>query len=425
MDSEYNKMIQILSDFNTICNENDIEYFLTGETLLYAYFKNQLPPKAYNANVLMTEENISKFVKVIENKCPEDKEIEYWGNSDNYPDNSVRFIDKNTLCFNVMEYLNYKKHGMYIQIDVLSSLNKKKNFKTRLWNAIKLGLTECAYHEKQTSFNEKSTKCKKAIIITKCIESFVGKKHLRKKMFEYMCSMENVIHNDNQEKPPIFEFYYKKYKSVKMSSLYFLKKEACYVENIKLSVPNYTKAFLKVLYPKRLVIDEGEYRFSDNSNLRSNIIIDRNIKYDEYFRYINNGIEDFKQIYKYQKKMDLLKQQNSIHVTLANKNWRVVKHTDYRFKLAEKYLPMKKDIIYLYNECKWDHLENVFLQYTEVLTETIAQKRTIVFDEELFDIYIDMLLYKGEGKFVNKLLSNIPKVYYEPLYSKKDCNNDI
>ena len=63
LDKDSQKTLELLREFDGICKENGIKYYLTGETLLYAFCHGTMEPKAFSAKVLMTVDNAKKFIE--------------------------------------------------------------------------------------------------------------------------------------------------------------------------------------------------------------------------------------------------------------------------------------------------------------------------------------------------------------------------
>ena len=98
---------RLLEEFESICEENNIEYkFAWG-------------PENYGTGVIMTPSNCSKFMGVVASNPQDNRVIESWANSPNYPTPTVRYIGTDSLCYNIFDYPTYKYHGIFVEINIL------------------------------------------------------------------------------------------------------------------------------------------------------------------------------------------------------------------------------------------------------------------------------------------------------------------
>ena len=106
MSKEQVKLFELLKEFDALCREVGVQYFLTGETLKYALEKESIGPNAAYASVLMTGDNCRAFIDAFEQKGLSDRELDYWGNNPTYPDFTLRYVASDTTAFDMLDYLN-------------------------------------------------------------------------------------------------------------------------------------------------------------------------------------------------------------------------------------------------------------------------------------------------------------------------------
>lgn len=422
MDRDSEKVLQLLKEFDGICKDNDIKYYLTGETLLYAFCHGTIEPKAINAKVLMTVDNAKKFINVIQKNKTENREIEYWGNSRKYPDFSIKYTAADTLCFNVLEKLDFKTHGFHIRIGILRGKVKAKRLKRMMVNALVLGLGAWSHNESLVPYIKGAKKTAIAMMITKPAELLIGAGRLRKWLFNYLCSHAKNGNYSDRGAHPVWHVTYAKNKKADISALYFDGEETCTIEGMEFPAPKYTYNYLKRVTPGRIIETEEGFDAVDRFGFRTNYIVDTEIPYKEYFAKVENSKAAFKRVYGHKLKSEVSRIKNRKHNKLANQNWLAVQQTDHRFKLGEKYLPLKEDIKKMHAAKDYKELETVFIEYTEALDLMLAKKKSFAFDRELLDIYIDLLTHKGEMNKVEAILRYMPRTHTEPItFFEKDC----
>jgi len=113
-------LVNLLSEIDNICDNLNIDYYLAGETLLYASINQTINPITYFAEVAIHAENINNFVNEIEKKNK--TFIEGWMNNSNYPDFSLKLSDKNSTCFNINNGLSFLSNGIFVKIHIIRNV---------------------------------------------------------------------------------------------------------------------------------------------------------------------------------------------------------------------------------------------------------------------------------------------------------------
>ena len=128
MNEVQKKIFTLLNEIDTSCRANGLDYYLSGDTALYAFQNAELHPDAYCAYISIVAEDVSWFLKIMEAK--ENRAIESWKSNENYPDFSLRYIDKESLCYHIDRHKGYKHNGIYVHITIIRkrSAIKKRNF---------------------------------------------------------------------------------------------------------------------------------------------------------------------------------------------------------------------------------------------------------------------------------------------------------
>jgi hypothetical protein len=132
------KIFELLDELRLCCEANGIAYYLQGATALHAYRTGEIHPQAHNAQIALLAEDVSRFLKAMEKCKREDRVLEHWGNNENYPDFSMRYSDKESLCFEIKEMNAFRGKGIYLDIVILRNEADLRRGRLRLENGITL-----------------------------------------------------------------------------------------------------------------------------------------------------------------------------------------------------------------------------------------------------------------------------------------------
>lgn len=90
------KILSLLEEVDTICRQNDIEYYLEGGAILGAIRHGGFLPWDDDSDITMTRSNWEKFREVFFRDKPKNRALESPELNDMYPTNTVRYIDTTT-----------------------------------------------------------------------------------------------------------------------------------------------------------------------------------------------------------------------------------------------------------------------------------------------------------------------------------------
>lgn len=106
---EYAQML--LQEFQEICKANKIDYKIVWG------------PEEIGTGVLMNSDGCRSFLSAAEEASRDDRTVESWLNSESYPDETLRYIGTDSLCYNILDYDNYKSHGIFIEINIVRRID--------------------------------------------------------------------------------------------------------------------------------------------------------------------------------------------------------------------------------------------------------------------------------------------------------------
>ena len=128
-------IFELLKEIDWICNENNIDYFLVNSLALMAYRDHEITSDINLGRILMTADNLKRFIKVYPKYQRSDRQIEWMGNNPKFPGMYLRYIDINTFYYTPKRVITEQFLGMYINIDVLRPAGKREKYFRAIENA--------------------------------------------------------------------------------------------------------------------------------------------------------------------------------------------------------------------------------------------------------------------------------------------------
>ena len=100
---------------------------------------------------------------------------------------------------------------------------------------------------------------------------------------------------------------------------------------------------------------------------------------------------------------------------VIDKYYNLVYRTEKRFAMYEKYMPIKKLLVKLHKEGRYEELNKLLKPYRSVLLSCYKKGLGLCFDKEIFDMTMDILRSEGRYQYVNKLYEMVPQEHWKPM----------
>ena len=84
----------------------------------------------------------------------------------------------------------------------------------------------------------------------------------------------------------------------------------------------------------------------------------------------------------------------------------------------DQYMPLKPQIMELYRQEKWDELQELLADYDEAVKEMDRLGMTVYFDEDIFNVYCEILERNGEKDAKARRLALVPEEHLKPVQLK-------
>ena len=402
MNKEQAKLFELLEEFDVLCRESGVQYFLTGETLKHALENGSIGPNAAYASVLMTGDNCRKFMDALTKKGYSNRELDYWGNNPTYPDFTLRYVASDTTAFDMTDYLNYRAHGMYIEVEILRGFVKSR--KAGTMRALERVAVISALGEDPDSYWTFDSKEKMDKLYYRVSKMLRGEAGIRRKLFEFFSKecckpsargMYSVCHNGNVIKGIPKEIFEGEI-------------HECVINGRAFPIPSDCEKFIRkagVKSPETFVIDT-ERAYTD-------VIESAGLATDD-FRKIHEADLRFADNEKAKKK----------YFAVARRDWQVVMQTDARFRMWKEYMPRKESLLKMYEAGNYEGLSEEFKEYDEEMDKILAYKRSFSFDNELLDVYIHTLRHNGQNEKADNVIRWMPESHLKDIVNGNDQNNN-
>lgn len=186
---EYAQML--LNEFKEVCESKDIDY------------KVVWGPEEIGAGVIMNASDCRRFMETIGEKSDSERSVESWANSSIYPDDTVRYVGTDTICYNILDYDNYNCHGIFIEINI--ARKQDDSYGGKKTKAILESLKRDSYSfvRKSDGKHEKL----KEMLYRRALKKSGGIEGLKKKLIEEILQSADV----NLESAAKGDFKFKKY----------------------------------------------------------------------------------------------------------------------------------------------------------------------------------------------------------------------
>lgn len=408
------RLFELMKEFDSLCKEAGAEYWLFGETLLHAVTDGTLETRPLGADAAMFPDDCRKFLDALEKAGLKDREIEHWGNSEKYPDCTVRYVASDTTAFSITDYPYYRTHGLHITIHILRRENSKKQTK-RYMAAEKEILDSCFKYAKKKRLSEMSSRQKKDYIYSGLTQLRMGEAGLRRSMFSYF--MENCG-KPKKESGGVFPAYSfvcggRRFRYVQ--GYHFGGSDVCTVEGAEFPVPAGALTLLSSMYPSRLSRIGEKICVINTPDDSLDRVLDMTLPYKTVTEELGLTDKEVNRIHECKAGISELNRQNRADGKRATEDWKTVRRTHRRMELWKHYMPLKDQILQLYEEGDYDRLKILLMPYDEAIEEQLTQGHSFAFDKDILKVYMSLLEHRGSYKKVVEIMSFLPQSHLKDI----------
>lgn len=116
MKREQQEVLSLLKEIHTICKKNGINYYLSPQLTLCGVTGQPFPQDPLAGVVLMKIPDMEKFRQILEEEPAQARVVESMRDNKRFPGFYLRYVNTNTLCYQLNEGRNFKAPGIGIDI---------------------------------------------------------------------------------------------------------------------------------------------------------------------------------------------------------------------------------------------------------------------------------------------------------------------
>ena len=251
----HNCQMELLNEFVRICNENKLEYFLYGGTLLGAVRHKGFIPWDDDLDLAMPREDYERFLKIAPSNINSKFMIDNYHTNKKCYLNFTKIRNKNTLFIQDFQIGYDGPKGIWIDVFPLDGINKITKFQILRIKIIK-SIRSIAHYKSNIFWGNNKIKLKKflsmffKVIPLNSLLAFQDKimKGNSKKKYNYFINIASQY----------------SYKKQTMPKKVFLPAKELMFEGRKYKVPNDYDYFLKRIYGNYMELPPKEKRITHN-----------------------------------------------------------------------------------------------------------------------------------------------------------------
>lgn len=375
MNKKQKVILSLLQEIDEICRQNEIEYYLSPRLTLCAVEGKPFPQNPMDGVVLMKVADMERFRKAVEEDPREKRALESMKSHKWFSGLYLRYANTDTLCLNLDNTRDYAFPGIGISIFPLrtevGTVSARRRF-SRDENA----WTELC-HIDYAERNLKS-RVNRTWMRVRCLLN--GRQREASRLYDRFIRMYQLPGADK------YILMRRKQTTVFPANI-FAKSKRITLEGVELQVPEKTEEYLIISYGNNYK-DITDPRYVTPIALA----ISARVSYTQFWKEAGNFDKYCKERMRNARKLARSRR----HKDYFNECWEYVEFCGERMNLGVSYEKHKDYIKNLYKNEDYMTLEKVFRPYFKMMQESLEKGELFAEDEEILDIYIDVLEKTGK-----------------------------
>lgn len=392
------KRYQLLTEVADICEANHIKYFLFGKTLWQAAKNGVYSDLNGELTIAMLPEDCRKFTDIFLKQNRTDRYLDSMQENPWFHRFCLRYCDSESLDFPVERSGCGDRFGIFITIEVLRSASRSKA--ENLLNQMLESGWESSVIMKWTSPKRWISR-----MFVSGLCAVLGRRRVGKWLYHRFMKTPA---NKNTERYFIKPFWDRR--KFFPSYLFRFTAEMPF-ENRKFTVMKMSDLYLKTNYGKNWKV-KAISQTAINPFTR---IIDPELPSREYLSYLQQKKIDRTAIWRHRRKTD---RKYAKAITLGGqtaKYWDIMSVCGERYRLYEKYMPMRTYLAELYRSNNIAELASVLKDYSDTAIYYGKKGLGICFDKSVFELLEYTLLSSGKRKQAKLIRRGIPNQDWKPM----------
>lgn len=376
MTPQQNRLCELMLEFHALCEKNAVPYYLVGPQLLHAAQDHML--HGYEMDVAMFWKDWKKLEKDIQ--LNEDREIESILDGGSLPVCYFRYVDKNSLLLDLNRYGMLAKPGIGIHIHIIRNERKKGRLLTFLEKGMEDGLLR------------RHSLARTAVGV---LRTFMGKVrfgYFLMNLLKTICAKSSALENTTKLHEP-----------GNISCVFrpndWTSKAVVTLSGMKLrTVKNYKK-YLSQRYGK-----SWGKRPTDAVKEDYRCIFSPSLPYRRYMAEVESKNLITKDLLKRTRRFKQSHEKFQEMKKAEQLGWeKSIFFSGERFRLWKKYMPLKEQILSLYQAERLDEVELLLTDYLTVLNKYLKMNMVLCFDNDILDVVKNLYLLYGKKAIVQKI----------------------
>ena len=381
------KTFRILCGVRDICDSAGIRMYLLGDAALAAYRGNF---DTDDAPVCIDIHDLSKFLDAF-NKSGTDLTIDGMQFNTGFPFFELRVYDPKTLDFALSDFRKYRYNCLYVRI--LFIRNKQSGLQAKVLRSL-----ERAYLKKNLLDYGNRYRCGSRMVkLMKLAEKAKGREYLAQKTFERL----NKGYSKASEQLLISGRTYGKEVLADPQTVH-IGKEA-------FLIPGDTENYFISIFGENWQEHEIKEFAESNTMFR-----DPDISWDDFKDRI--AYLDFDRYDKVLKEYRTITKDHKIYDRKVRGYRNLLRRTDLRYRMWQKYMPIKDELIELHRNGDYEQLEIVMHDCLRAMAWCRRHKLGLCFDEDILNIALDMYRHRGVPELADYMNELVPAEHRQPLH---------
>lgn len=394
------KIQDLLTELHDICRKHDISYFLGGYLAAEAVELGTFAPECCSAYIVLHPKDRKRFYEAVNTNLGIDRFIESMENNEDYPDFSMRYGDINTVVFDEKEEGFYKNHALCINIYFVRPYIGN-NFVRKFNNGLNAAIEAIAF---PSVYDNISTRKVYAGIMARAASYVLGKKNLKKLAWYSIYQLKKT---PNRIQGSIKNYWHNE---IFLPEIDYSFNSTCWLNDKEYCIPENYDSYNKPQVRRNWNTGKPVGELLKN-NVKASMFADCREFYQQ-LRILHKGKMYFAAWKKLSRINDRCHKEASYGYGYA---WNMAYRTFMRFKLWQKYAPLKDKISALYDNGDFKALKLILNEYIKVLEDNNQRGIAVVFDEDIFRITWEVLQKEDKSYIIRNVLSKIPDAYWNKI----------
>lgn len=375
MNKKQKVILSLLQEIDEICRQNEIEYFLSPRLTLCAVENQPFPQNPMFGVVLMKTADMERFRKAVEEDPRERRALESMKSHKWFSGFYLRYTNTDTLCLNMDNIRDYAFPGLGISILPLRTPVASARTNRRFSRAENAWTEIC--HINYAERNIKS-RINRTLMRLQCLIN--GRQRQAGRLYD------KFVRLHQQPGADTYILKRKKQTTVFPAEI-FAKSKRAVLEGVELQVPAKTTEYLTISYG-------NNYKnvVTPRYVIPAALAVSARVSYTQFWKEAG----DFEKYSKERMRNARKIARSRRHKDYFNECWNYVEFCGERLNMGVDYEKKKDYIKNLYKNEDYMTLEKIFRPYFKMMQKSLQKNELFAEDEEILDIYIDVLEKTGK-----------------------------